>query len=144
MCLAGASQRQKPSIWVCREGLPAKVTVKPSVGAEKSLGLNILFILQPLLFELVVTPGALAPVNLALAQETQVDAHVATDALAESSGAPVSVSSAHPPEAHQGPVRPAVHANMAQVEGMMSGGAGIPCTGCGSATGAQSRERAAA
>lgn len=34
MWLAGASQRRELSIWVPREGLLAKVTVKPSVGAE--------------------------------------------------------------------------------------------------------------
>lgn len=106
--------------------------------------MNILFILQPLLFELVVTPGALAPVNLALAQETHVDTHVATGVLAESSEAPASVSSALPPETQQGPRRPAVRRNMAQAEGAMSWGAHVPLIGPGSATGVQSRERVAA
>lgn len=57
--LALALQRQELIIWVPREDPSTPVTLRPAGGAGEPWSLNILFIPQPLLFELVVTPGAL-------------------------------------------------------------------------------------
>lgn len=58
---AQASQGQEPSIWAPGEGPFAHIALRPAGDAEESLGLNIVFIPQPLLFELVVTLGVLSP-----------------------------------------------------------------------------------
>lgn len=56
---AQASQGQELDIWF--HGSSPHVTLRPAGKTGKSLGFNILFISRPLLFELVVTPGALGP-----------------------------------------------------------------------------------
>ena len=57
-----------------------------------------MFIPQLLLFELVVTPGALGPVNPEHpVQEAQMGAHLAP---AETSDSPISISSSPPTASH--------------------------------------------
>lgn len=109
--------------------------MRPAVGAEQTLGL---FLLQPLLFELVVTPGALACVNLEPA--TGNSATWQQMRWQSARGHPVAVSSAHPPGAQQGPV---LRANVVRAKGEVGGRASVPHTDQGSSIRAQSREAAA-
>lgn len=128
---------------VSRESLSSKITLRQAVRAEQTLGLDILFLPQPLLFELVVTPGALARVCQEPATGNSL---LPTDTLAESSGAPRGCVLCSPPapQAQQGPGEPLLHANVARAKGETGRGASFPHTDQGSPIRAQSREEAAA